>query len=596
MALSRRSGFSAWGAALLVVGLFQPRAHAQFEEAVVIVSTRITDTSEPVPFPVVGRSADIRVTFFGSPPESATLFHRPTGSNGSYARIDGVVSADDPQTFEGQLGGGALQLAGLDVYVTYVRDGVTETIPENTPQQTPLHLPVILVRQPAEVRLTPRQYSMIAIPVAFAEGLEEYGVSVNGTVDGVLGDDDGYGAYDPDVWRILRWDPLLDAYREGPAEVGAFEPGRAFWLIQSRGDEFDVEGGVTPGFVFEPDSLPAEEPVRVVLEPGWNQVGNPFDYPFAWTSLATAGLVEEPMAFDGTSYAPVDVLEPWTGYFVYNPGQAAVTLEFLPGATVAGERMPFVARHLARMGEGAYLVRLGAEAEGSRYRDAAFLGLSTAAAPGRDLLDRAKAPPVEDGLRLRVAEVGQGLAVSVRPPTSQTWDLTLDVGEAAGHRPVAVALAEYGLRPLGTQLFVQDLTRGTALDVREGRFRVPAAEGEVRLRVILGDLAYAEAQAGEVPLWPEAPALAAPYPNPLMSGAGARFEYRVARSGPVQLVLYDALGRTVQRIERVAPAAGWHAVEWDGRDALGARLASGLYVAVLRAPGGTATQKLTLFR
>ncbi len=51
----------------------------------------------------------------------------------------------------------------------------------------------------------------------------------------------------------------------------------------------------------------------------------------------------------------------------------------------------------------------------------------------------------------------------------------------------------------------------------------------------------------------------------------------LARAGGVKLAIYDLMGREVRRIERTGLAAGRWNLEWDGRDADGARLPSGLY-------------------
>jgi flagellar hook assembly protein FlgD len=68
------------------------------------------------------------------------------------------------------------------------------------------------------------------------------------------------------------------------------------------------------------------------------------------------------------------------------------------------------------------------------------------------------------------------------------------------------------------------------------------------------------------------------------------------RDALVQLLVYDAAGRRVRRLVSGASSAGLHDVPWDGRDDAGRAVASGAYLIRLVAPGGVATQRVTLLR
>ena len=84
----------------------------------------------------------------------------------------------------------------------------------------------------------------------------------------------------------------------------------------------------------------------------------------------------------------------------------------------------------------------------------------------------------------------------------------------------------------------------------------------------------------ELPLGATEVSLSAPRPNP--SRAGTRFEFTLGLAAPVRLTVYDAQGRLVKDV--VPPASllpGRYGFDWDGKDASGARVASGLYFAHL---------------
>jgi flagellar hook assembly protein FlgD len=64
----------------------------------------------------------------------------------------------------------------------------------------------------------------------------------------------------------------------------------------------------------------------------------------------------------------------------------------------------------------------------------------------------------------------------------------------------------------------------------------------------------------------------------------------------VRVAVYDALGRRVQVLVDERTPAGRHTVQWNGRDASGRALASGLYFIRLRAGDQQHIRRLTLVR
>jgi hypothetical protein len=64
-------------------------------------------------------------------------------------------------------------------------------------------------------------------------------------------------------------------------------------------------------------------------------------------------------------------------------------------------------------------------------------------------------------------------------------------------------------------------------------------------------------------------------PNPF--GRRTRITYSVARRGPVTVDVFNTAGRRVEKLFDGTRDAGVHVVEWDGRDQVGGRVASGIY-------------------
>ena len=84
-------------------------------------------------------------------------------------------------------------------------------------------------------------------------------------------------------------------------------------------------------------------------------------------------------------------------------------------------------------------------------------------------------------------------------------------------------------------------------------------------------------------------------PNPF--NPRTEIHFRMSQAGQVELDIHDARGRLVRRlIDGQLYYEGQNVVVWDGTDDRGQALASGLYLARIRAGGFSDISKLTLLR
>lgn len=93
---------------------------------------------------------------------------------------------------------------------------------------------------------------------------------------------------------------------------------------------------------------------------------------------------------------------------------------------------------------------------------------------------------------------------------------------------------------------------------------------------------------------PEVFALEQNYPNPFNSSTAIRFD--LATAADIELGVYNLAGQRVAILATGVHSAGAYAVHWDGRDARGFDLASGIYLYRVSADGHEQTRKLTLLR
>ncbi len=79
------------------------------------------------------------------------------------------------------------------------------------------------------------------------------------------------------------------------------------------------------------------------------------------------------------------------------------------------------------------------------------------------------------------------------------------------------------------------------------------------------------------------PKLALNYPNPFNPSTTLRFT--LAKSAPVNLSVFDPVGRCIRVLREGVVAAGEHRADWDGNDAKGNAMPSGIYLARLTVAG-----------
>jgi hypothetical protein len=91
---------------------------------------------------------------------------------------------------------------------------------------------------------------------------------------------------------------------------------------------------------------------------------------------------------------------------------------------------------------------------------------------------------------------------------------------------------------------------------------------------------------------PSAFALRQNHPNPFTERTAIRFELPIETD--VRLEVFDAQGRRVQTLANGQFPAGFHAVEWDQRDAAGRRLGPGVYLYRIHAGSFRDQKKMVL--
>ena len=86
----------------------------------------------------------------------------------------------------------------------------------------------------------------------------------------------------------------------------------------------------------------------------------------------------------------------------------------------------------------------------------------------------------------------------------------------------------------------------------------------------------------------------APRPNPF--DASTTMRYVAPRPGRMEIMVFDIAGRRVRTIFKGTIQPGEHAIDWDGRDEAGRRVANGVYLCRFRTNGMVQTKRMILLR
>lgn len=176
----------------------------------------------------------------------------------------------------------------------------------------------------------------------------------------------------------------------------------------------------------------------------------------------------------------------------------------------------------------------------------------------------------------------------------QTWNLSLS------SRPTGAAELRFEvLKDLGPGVgaWLVDPERFELVELREtSRYSLePQAGSDRELLLVVGAKAFLDDQLAQFGSMLFEVSTARSFPNPFARGTS--IAYRVRETDLVSVTVYDVTGAVVRRIspeQRRGP--GVHVVAWDGRDASGRDLPSGMYFYRVAGERFRVTRPLTILR
>jgi hypothetical protein len=525
------------------------------------------------------------------------LFYR----RGGEAVYDSTSIERSELLLEGALPDSLVTFRGVEYWVRVATATRVLTDPAIDPRAQPRQIQVT-VRDLVETAVHPGgRYRMVSLPLQF-------GPEFAGTLASFLSDQTEFqssaGAFDPTVWRSYRYleGENVEISRTAGPEFRP-EPGRSFWLISRSAHQVDSTpiAGV---------STPTEQAWKIELQPGWNQIGDPFAFAVPWDRVVRSEAIGDPVAFDPWAGSmgeyldePPGVLSPFEGYFVFNESGEVEILSVPP---VEAPSNPARRAEAALSGDlppisGWTLTLSAAGTEGRKGK--VVIGVLPGAMDGWDPADRRTPPePPGNGVRLsidhadRAAHPGS-FRRDLRCPGSNGYRWNLDLWTT---RPAEAVVLEgwNGLRlPADLQIAVLDLEQGVRAALNRDRYPLVSygPDRPYRLTVIAGDESYVNHEGASIVPHPVALVFDANAPNPFCSATRLRFG--LPAPSEVSLEIYNVHGeRVAVLIDGEKLPGGYHTAVWDLRRGNDALVSSGVYFGRLTAAGRSLSRRIVCLR
>jgi hypothetical protein len=540
---------------------------------------------------LVGREVDVDVVLEqGTLFVSGNLHYRAGGSaNEQIVALTPGVAGRPFATIPAE----AVGPRGVEYWVDATTSTSVLRFPEAAPATAPLRTTVQNLVEPAEHPAG--RYRLLGVPL-------DFGSDFVGNLSDLLTDQ--LGTYDVTRWRAFRFDAASQQNIEitsPPATAFRPDSGRAFWLVTR--DPHRVDTKPVTG-----RSTPTDGPFPVPLEPGWNLVANPFDFPVAWTDVGGTTNVTDLVAFDpllgstgGYSDVTPAVLEPFTGYFIR--ATAAGTLAIPPRE--ASTSIAARTGSTADTDDRAWRLHLTATSPRAVDASSSF-GVASGAWEGTDRLDGAR-PPNAPGAWVQASFVPGGESsqrlrrdLRDRDAAGHTWHM--EVRSDTPGEPVSVEIA--GNLARGVALRIVDQESGEWLDVPRDassdaivfRHRILSrGERPYHLSIVAGQPEYVERITTEQATIPARLTLGPASPNPFRWATELGFG--LPRATRVDFEIFDIQGQRVAApLHQAEFGPGFHSVLWEGRRRDGSPAPSGFYLMRVTAGGETRTVRALLVR
>ena len=522
--------------------------------------------------------------------QSAVLNYRVGGASAYTAVAMSKTSGDN---YQGTIPVGWITERGVEYNIS-AQDaaGNKATFPTTNAETKPQVIQVTNSNLQFLVSTPVKAYRMISIPF-----------DLNDRSAASVLQDDFTGAYDQTLWRLLRYVNPTTNIEFGASGFPDFAPGAGFWLITKEAKRLDAGAG---------KSVTTAQNFVITLPAGWSQIGNPFAFTVNWSDVIKGanvgdklvgyqGSLNEATGYDYTRTQ----LVPFEGYFVNNRGSTPTTIEIPPkAASNAAPRLAADWKSALQGNEWALQITAACD----RYLDKDnYLGALNDASDEWDANDFSEAPFFDQHVALyfphpewkKYPDLYTGDFRETKAE-GDYWDFVVrsEVAKSEVVRSeVVLRLAEVQNLPAEWEVVLLDKASHVAIDFGEKKqYSFPSGNGKTvrEFRIVVGKKDFVETNDLNLSGVPQSFALGQNYPNPFSASGATVISFQLPVISNVKLSIYNLNGQLVHTLFDGEQSAGRYTVAWDGTNASGDRVVSGLYLVRMEAGNFVAVRKMIM--
>jgi len=458
----------------------------------------------------------------------------------------------------------------------------------------------------------PSQYRMISVPIDASKGSTTLFAPF------------GTAGIDWNAWKFTGVAPSY--YQSGHSDGGfTLSKGEAAWIGTINPDADLTVAGTPLKIAAEDNAYKA----TITLRQGWNQIACPFNFSRNWDlrtigGVQTGGNVDNRIYWftgDTSSYsfASTDstvpnqdaakpswktaadfkgpatgrgwpgTLDPWGGYWVYAFTEGAqLTID----PTAPGKLAPVVPTAPSVQMPYNWSVKVMPEA-GGVSGTTKFAGIVADADDGIDKYDVMDLPELPGQIaRLSfITEAGDYLQDMKAPADEMFWNFKVN---SAVNTPVTLRFDASAVPSEYRTVMLIDTVTDATTDLRKVASYAYKPSDALRNFKLIVSKAHPETY-----IVPKQSVLLQNYPNPFNPETWV--PYRLSTAGDVTINIYNVAGQLVRTLEMGYREAGSYTVKeraayWDGRNATGERVASGVYFYNIQSGSFHATKRMVIVK
>jgi len=369
------------------------------------------------------------------------------------------------------------------------------------------------------------------------------------------------GAPDKKKWRLFHYQS--GKYIEYPDNITTVDLGKGYWF--NTLDKSAIKPGA--GNVAESNQ---SKPFSIVLEKGWNQIGNPFPFSISWTSVKAVNTVSSVNSLwtynSGAGYVKTEGFKAWGGAFVFSDTGGTLTIPVTAKCT--GCRI-FSGSELSQDIDGpAWQIPITLRL--NNLEQVSAVGMHPDAQISKDRFDDITVPRFIEYLEMNTNHdeffAHHFSTDIIQSTTNASWLFTV----SSSHKDGKATLT------WDQSSLINDISKLLLLDVQEQVFVDMKSTSQYSFNWSEGhEFKILYGKDGEI--FPGITLLGNGYPNPFSRDINIPVLLKNDQS-LIQIYVYDLMGRKIKIISKPSAGAGIHTLTWDGQNEQGFPAECGLYL------------------